>query len=99
MTRVAAAEAAGILFKALSAPLRISIVSAVDAQGPLCVHELVESTDASQSLISQHLRVPRAANVVRGTRRGKEVAYEIADEHVAHIVRDALSHVEEKESP
>lgn len=89
-------DAAGALFKALSAPLRIALVTALDDQGPLCVHELVEHLGASQSLISQHLRILRGANVVRSNRRGKEIAYEIADTHVAHIVRDALAHTQEE---
>jgi len=33
--------------------------------------------------------------VVRGSRRGREVAYEIADDHVTHIVLDALTHIRE----
>lgn len=90
-------EATATLFKALSAPLRLAAVSALDAEGPLCVHDLVERLGASQSLVSQHLRVLRSADVVRSTRRGKEIAYEIADTHVAHIVRDALAHTREEQ--
>jgi ArsR family transcriptional regulator len=91
----AAVETSGALFKALSAPVRIAVVVTLDTEGPLCVHELVERLNVSQSLVSQHLRVLRSADVVRGTRRGKEIAYEIADTHVAHIVRDALAHTQE----
>jgi DNA-binding transcriptional ArsR family regulator len=88
-------EGASELFKALSAPLRIAILEALDSRGPLFVHQLVELTAASQSLVSQHLRVLRAAHLVRGHRQGKEIAYEISDDHVAHIVRDALVHARE----
>jgi hypothetical protein len=32
---------------------------------------------------------------VRSTRRGREIAYELSDDHVSHIVRDALRHTRE----
>jgi ArsR family transcriptional regulator, zinc-responsive transcriptional repressor len=88
-------DATSALFKALAAPLRIAVVSTLDEQGPLCVHELVDRLGVSQPLVSQHLRVLRAADVVLGRRRGKEIAYEIVDEHVAHVVRDAVRHTRE----
>jgi DNA-binding transcriptional ArsR family regulator len=62
------------------------------AASPRCVHELVERVGVSQSLASQHLRVLRTTGLVTGTRRGKETVYSLADEHVAHIARDALTH-------
>ena len=74
-------------------------ITTLDEQGPLCVHELVDRLGASQPLVSQHLRVLRGADVVRGVRRGKEIAYEIADAHVAHIVADALRHTGETPAP
>ena len=59
------------------------------------MHELVEKLGAPQPLVSQHLRVLRGAGVVRGSRRGREIAYALVDEHVAHIVADAVSHAGE----
>jgi hypothetical protein len=35
---------------------------------------------------------------VRTKRRGREVVYELADKHVAHIVRDAVAHSSERSS-
>jgi hypothetical protein len=32
---------------------------------------------------------------VTASRRGREVVYRLRDEHVAHIVRDAVQHVSE----
>lgn len=87
-------EGAGELLRALSAPIRLAIVSEL-AQGERCVHELVEQLGAPQPLVSQHLRVLRGAGVVRGSRRGREIAYALVDEHVAHIVADAVSHAGE----
>jgi DNA-binding transcriptional ArsR family regulator len=87
-------EAAGELLRALAAPLRIRIVTEL-ADGPRCVHELVDTLGAPQPLVSQHLRVLRGAGIVRGSRRGREIAYALTDDHVAHIVADAVSHARE----
>jgi DNA-binding transcriptional ArsR family regulator len=88
-------EPVSALFKALGSPLRLAVVTALDEAGPLCVHELVSRLAVPQPLVSQHLRVLREADLVRGVRRGKEIAYEIADVHVAHVVRDAVRHTTE----
>lgn len=85
---------AGELLRALSAPIRLAIVTEL-AEGERCVHELVEKLGAPQPLVSQHLRVLRGAGVVHGSRRGREIAYALVDEHVARIVADAISHAGE----
>jgi DNA-binding transcriptional ArsR family regulator len=91
-------ESAGELLRALAAPMRIAIVTEL-ATGARCVHELVEALHAPQPLVSQHLRVLRGAGVVRGARRGREIEYSLTDEHIAHIVADAVSHAREPRSP
>jgi DNA-binding transcriptional ArsR family regulator len=84
------ADAAELL-RALGTPHRLAIVLEL-AAAPRCVHELVDRVGISQSLASQHLRILRTAGLVTGTRRGKETRYALADEHVAHIARDAFAH-------
>ena len=86
--------AAGDLLRALAAPVRISIVLQL-REAPRCVHELVDALEVTQPLISQHLRVLKSAGVVRGERSGREVVYHLVDEHLAHIVVDAVAHAEE----
>ncbi|WP_199435109.1 ArsR/SmtB family transcription factor [Qaidamihabitans albus] len=86
---------AGELLRALAAPVRIAIVLQL-RDGDRCVHELVDALDVAQPLISQHLRVLKAAGVVHGERRGREVAYRLVDDHLAHIVVDAVAHVQEE---
>jgi DNA-binding transcriptional ArsR family regulator len=85
---------AGELLRALSAPVRIAIVTEL-SRGARCVHELVDVTGSPQPLVSQHLRVLRGAGVVRGERRGREIAYSLTDEHIGHIVADAIAHARE----
>jgi DNA-binding transcriptional ArsR family regulator len=94
VTDLARLEPAVELLKALAAPVRLALVAEL-AERPRCVHELVERVGVSQPLISQHLRVLRGAGLVRGGRRGREVEYTLADEHVVHVVLDLLRHAEE----
>lgn len=84
-------NAASELLRALSAPIRLAIITELSSHAR-CVHELVESVGAAQPLISQHLRVLRGAGIVQGSRRGREIEYTLIDEHIAHIVADAISH-------
>ncbi len=82
------------LLKALASAARLTIVLEL-ARGERCVHELVEATGMTQPLVSQHLRVLRGAAVVTTRRRGREIAYSLTDDHLAHIAADAVRHSEE----
>jgi len=88
-------EAAGELLKVLCAPARLAIVTELAAQ-PRYVHELVERLGMSQPLVSQHLRVLRGASLVGVDRQGREAVYSLTDQHVAHIVADAVTHSTEE---
>ena len=81
------------LLKAMGHPLRLALLVSM-LEGPRCVHELVESTGATQPMVSQHLRVLRSADLLEREQRGREVVYAIADDHINHIVTDALDHVQ-----
>ena len=93
-TRSVPAEVHGAseLLTALAAPLRLSIVALLDEHGTRCVHQLVVALGVAQPLVSQHLRVLRAAGLVTGVRHARQVDYRLVDGHVAHIVRAALAH-------
>jgi DNA-binding transcriptional ArsR family regulator len=86
--------AAGDLLRALAAPVRIAIVLEL-RESERCVHELVAALGVTQPLISQHLRVLKGAGVVSGEKHGREVVYRLVDEHLSHIVVDAVIHAEE----
>jgi ArsR family transcriptional regulator, zinc-responsive transcriptional repressor len=88
-------EAAGELLKVLAAPARLAIVAEL-AQQPRFVHELVERLEMSQPLVSHHLRILRGARLVGVERRGREAVYSLADQHVGHIVADAIHHSREE---
>ncbi len=86
---------AASLLRALANEHRVGIVLELE-RGERCVHELVEVLGVTQPLVSQHLRVLRAERLVTSRRRGREVAYALSDDHVAHIVRDAVTHASER---
>jgi ArsR family transcriptional regulator, zinc-responsive transcriptional repressor len=87
-------DAAGELLRALAAPVRIAIVLQL-RESHRCVHELVDALRVPQPLVSQHLKILKAAGVVAGERSGREVLYRLADHHLAHIVVDAVAHASE----
>lgn len=87
-------DAAGELLRALAAPVRIAIVLQL-RESQRCVHELVDALGVPQPLVSQHLKILKAAGVVSGERSGREVLYRLADHHLAHIVVDAVAHASE----
>ena len=89
-----ALHAATELLRALASPVRLGIVREL-ADGGHEVHELVTALGVSQPLVSQHLRVLRTSRIVVGHRRARAVEYSLTDDHIAHIVLDALRHVQE----
>ena len=91
-------EAAAGLLRALSAPIRLAIVDLLTG-AERCVHELVDALGVTQPLVSQHLATLRAAGLVSTRRRGREMVYRLADQHVASIARDTLEHAREGTSP
>jgi DNA-binding transcriptional ArsR family regulator len=88
-------DQASDLLKTLAAPVRLALL-VVLADGSRCVHELVDELEVSQPLVSQHLRVLRAARLVEAERRGREVVYRLIDSHIADIVEAAIRHSEEE---
>jgi ArsR family transcriptional regulator len=85
------------LLKAIASVARLTLVLEL-AKGERCVHELVDATGMTPPLVSQHLRVLRGAAVVSTRRRGREIAYSLIDDHLAHIAADAVRHSEETTS-
>ncbi|MEM5382358.1 metalloregulator ArsR/SmtB family transcription factor [Paraburkholderia phymatum] len=82
------------LFRLLGDPTRLRIVLAcVDERR--AVGAIAESLKLSPSLVSHHLRLLRAARIVRAERQGKQVFYVAADRHISGMLADMLEHVVE----
>jgi DNA-binding transcriptional ArsR family regulator len=71
-------EDLSLFFSALSDPTRLRLFQLLCRQqeaGALCVNALTYMLGVTQSAVSQHLRVLRAAGLVRGERKGYRVHY------------------------
>ncbi|MFP7707421.1 ArsR/SmtB family transcription factor [Trueperella sp. LYQ141] len=88
-------EQAAEIFSVLGNAHRLAILETL-AHSPARVGDLVDQLALSQPAVSQHLRVLRAAQLVDFERHGREIIYRLRDQHVAHIVGDALKHVAEE---
>ncbi|MBJ6987988.1 MULTISPECIES: metalloregulator ArsR/SmtB family transcription factor [unclassified Devosia] len=82
-------------YKLLGDPTRLRVLLTC-LEGPIAVGDIAKTTGASQSLVSHHLRLLRAARLVRGTRRNKQVFYQAADDHIARILADMIAHAMEE---
>jgi DNA-binding transcriptional ArsR family regulator len=74
------------VFKALSDETRLRLVKTLVELAPddaLCVNALAAMLGVSQSAVSQHLAVLRAADLVIGERRGYHVHYRLSPEGLA----------------
>ncbi len=82
------------VFHLLGDATRLRIVIAC-LGGPVAVSALAERVGASPSLVSHHLRLLRAARLLGAERRGKQVFYSAADEHIRRVLSDMIEHVAE----
>ena len=62
----------------------------------MCVCELQEELDASQSLISHQLRVLRDGGFVNQRKHGKHRYYSLSDDHVKQLLDVVYEHVIEE---
>ena len=84
-------------YRLLGDPTRLRVLMACLA-APIAVGDIARAVNASPSLVSHHLRLLRAARLVRGTRRNRQVFYETADEHIARMLADMIEHAMEDHS-
>ena len=62
---------------------------------PLCVNEISEKLDVSQSAVSHQLKILRLSNLVATDKIGKNVYYKISDDHIKVILKYGLEHISE----
>jgi ArsR family transcriptional regulator, lead/cadmium/zinc/bismuth-responsive transcriptional repressor len=82
------------LFHLLGDPTRLRIVLAC-LPAPIAVGDIATSLQLSSSLVSHHLRLLRAARIVKAERQGKQVFYSAADAHITGVLSDMLEHIAE----
>lgn len=81
-------------YRLLGDPTRLRVLLAC-LEAPIAVGEIARRIGASPSLVSHHLRLLRAARLVRGSRVNREVHYRTADEHIRHMLVDMIEHAAE----
>ncbi len=96
MPQAATIEKLSELFKVLSEPTRVKILWALSLH-EMCVCELAESLEMTQSAVSHQLRLLKNAKLVRARREGRSMYYSLADAHVSLLFSQGLEHVQEKE--
>ena len=82
------------LYKVFGDHTRIRILCVL-WESEVCVCDIAELLNMTQSAISHQLRVLKAAKLIKSRRQGKTVFYSLADAHVMTIINAALDHVKE----
>ena len=82
------------LFKGFADPTRVHILCLLMTEGELCVTDIAEKVDLSQSAISHQLRGLKQMHLIRFRREGKNILYSLADDHVKTILQMGLEHAE-----
>ena len=85
----------GEMFRMLGDPTRLGIVLSC-MEGPVSVTDMAQQLNASQSLISHHLRLLRATRLVKGARQGRSVLYQVSDDHVRTMLLNMVEHIHEE---
>jgi DNA-binding transcriptional ArsR family regulator len=86
------ADSVAELFKALSDPTRIRIISLL-AHTEMCVGDLCIALEMSQPAVSYQLRILRNLRIVRARKEGKHVFYTLDDSHVYELYHQGVNHV------
>jgi Predicted transcriptional regulators len=93
-----AAQATASWFDTLADPTRARILHALALAPELCVCDLALVLDLSVSALSHQLRLLRERGAVTRRKVGRIAFYSLADEHVRHVLADALAHTAEPTS-
>lgn len=62
----------------------------------LCVTDLAQKMDVTESAVSHQLRALRMAQLVRSHKVGKNVFYSLHDEHIQWILEETYAHISER---
>lgn len=82
------------LFKVFGDTTRIKILYTL-FKSEMCVCDIAEILDMTQSAISHQLKVLKQAKLVRNRREGKQIMYSLDDAHIASIIQLGVEHVME----
>jgi DNA-binding transcriptional ArsR family regulator len=80
------------LFKVFSDTTRIKILFSL-MKDELCVADICEATQSTQSAVSHQLRILKQAHLVKFRREGRNVVYSLADDHVYTMLAQGMNHI------
>ena len=86
-------QAVAETMQALATPSRLRILGRL-TDGPCSVNELAAAVGMESSAVSHQLRLLRHLGLVVGHRDGRQVVYDLYDDHVGELLEQAISHVE-----
>ena len=81
------------LFKGFADATRVHILCLLLTREEMCVSEIAEQTEVSQSAISHQLQLLKQMHLIKFRREGKNIYYSLTDDHVRTILRMGLEHV------
>ncbi|MFR3206891.1 MAG: ArsR/SmtB family transcription factor [Oscillospiraceae bacterium] len=82
------------LFKVFGDSTRIRILFVL-FESEVCVCDLAQVLNMTQSAISHQLRILKQNKLVKNRREGKSIFYSLADDHVRAIIAQGREHIEE----
>ncbi|MBQ7344467.1 MAG: helix-turn-helix transcriptional regulator [Oscillospiraceae bacterium] len=85
-------ESIAELFKAFADTTRVHILCCL-LEREMCVGEIAEAVELSQSAVSHQLRVLKQIHLIKYRREGKNMWYSLADDHVRTILQMGAEHV------
>ena len=80
------------LYKVFGDSTRIKILYVL-FEAEMCVCDIAQLLNMSQSAISHQLRVLKQSRLVKYRREGKTVFYSLADDHVRAILGQGMDHI------
>jgi len=82
------------LFKGFADPTRVHILCLLLTEGEMCVTDIAEKVEVSQSAISHQLKSLKQMHLIKFRREGKNIHYSLADDHVKTILQMGLEHAQ-----
>ncbi len=82
-------------YKAFSDSTRIKIINLLK-DNELCVCDISAILNLTKSTVSHQLKNLRDMNLIKNEKRGKEVWYSLADDHVKEVFEISLEHIMEE---
>lgn len=80
------------LFRIFGDTTRIKILYTLRNR-ELCVNDLAQTLNMTQSAVSHQLKILRQSKLVRNRREGKSLFYSLNDHHVVTIIDQGMEHI------